>query len=332
MSISYNKNILKDLFAIVLGLMLSKYTTYSFNFEIPIIALATVSTMNRFSIKTFIKNNLWLVLSAGWGVVVAQIFDHNFFLFYIFTFGIFFTCFYFRDKNPKAASNIILGYSFTTVYSTYSKINMVVMVYDVFIVTVLGGVLGFLILLLFPKTEIEENKTENIPSESSPKNIKNILVVTVIVFIAWISYTIFDIKDTFFAYAALAGIYGNINIEKIHKLTPINIGVHLTGCFIATLYSFVTVGLDKFFLLFGLSLAILFFPMLYYKYYGDSGVIKSIASGLIGATIMPLALYLTPFGDITSKAGARALQITVMLTISLIITRILIFLQEDVDG
>ena len=47
---------------------------------------------------------------------------------------------------------------------------------------------------------------------------------------------------------------------------------------------------------------------------------------------MPLSLYLTPFGDITSKAGARALQITTMLMISLVITRILIFLQGETNG
>lgn len=329
---NYNKELMRNLLAIVLGLMFSKYTTYSFNFEIPIIALTTVASMDKFSIKIFIKDNWWLFASAALGVVVARIFNQKFALFYIFTFGVFFTCFYYMDKNPKAIPNIILGYSFTTVYATYTKINMEVMVYDVFIVTVLGGTLGFLILTLLPKIEIKEKKIEKTSPKKSAKNIKTILIVTVVVFIAWISYILFDIKDTFFAYAALAGIYGNINIEKIHKLTPINIGVHLTGCLLATIYSFMIIGLDKFFLLFGLSLAILFFPMLYYKYYGKSDIIKSISSGLIGATIMPLALYLTPFGDITSKAGARALQITTMLMISLVITRILIFLQGETNG
>ncbi|MGL5780529.1 hypothetical protein [Cetobacterium sp.] len=329
---NYNKEIIRDLLAIVFGLMLSKYTTYSFNFEIPIIALATVVSMNKFSIKTFIKDNWWLFASAALGVVIARIFEEKFALFYIFTFGVFFTCFYHMDKNPKAISNIILGYSFTSVYSTYKRINMEVMVYDIFIVTVLGGILGFLILLLLPKTEIIEKKIENTTLKKNPKNLKAILIVTIVVFIAWMSYIVFDIKDTFFAYAALAGIYGNINIEKIHKLTPLNIGVHLLGCLLATIYSFIIIGLDKFFLLFGLSLAILFFPMLYYKYYGSSDITKSISGGLIGATIMPLSLYLTPFGDITSKAGARALQITTMLMISLVITRILIFLQGETNG
>lgn len=332
MYINHNKELMRNLLAIVLGLMFSKYTTYSFNFEIPIIALTTVGTMNKFSIKIFIKDNWWLFASAALGVVVARIFNQKFSLFYIFTFGIFFTCFYYIDKNPKAIPNIILGYSFTTVYATYTKINMEVMVYDVFIVTVLGGVLVFFILTLLPKVEIKEKKIEEMSPKKITKDIKTILIVTVIIFIAWISYIIFDIKDTFFAYAALAGIYGNINIEKIHKLTPVNIGVHLIGCLLATVYSFIIVGLDKFFLLFGLSLAILFFPMLYYKFYGDSDIIKSVSNGLIGATIMPLSLYLTPFGDITSKAGARALQITIMLMISLIITRILIFLQGETNG
>lgn len=331
MCTNYNKDIIRSLLAVVLGLMLSKYTTYSFNFEIPIIALATVTSMNKFSIKIFIKDNFWLFASAATGVIVAQIFDQKFALFYIFTFGIFFTCFYNIDKNLKAIPNIILGYSFTTVYATYRRINMQVMVYDVFIVTVLGGILGFFLLVLLPKSKKQEKKIEDVSLKKRPKNIKNILIVTSVVFIAWMSYIVFDIKDTFFAYAALAGIYGNINIEKIHKLTPINIGVHLIGCLLATIYSFMIIGLDKFFLLFGLSLGILFFPMLYYKYYGDSDIIKSISNGLVGATIMPLALYLTPFGDITSKASARALQITTMLMTSLIITRILIFLQGEKD-
>ncbi|MBC2855439.1 hypothetical protein H3N56_02885 [Cetobacterium sp. 2A] len=329
MCIDYTKDILRDLLAIVLGLMLSKYTTYSFNFEIPIIALSVVTTMPKFCIKRFIKDNWWLAAAAALGFFVAQIFKENFLLFYIFTFGIFFSCFYFIDKSPKGAPNIILGYSFTTIYTTYQKLNMEIMVYDVFIVTILGGLLGFLILTLLPKNKIENIQENNISKEATHKNLGNIVLVTTIVFITWIFYVIFDIKDTFFAYATLAGIYGSINIERIHKLTPMNIVIHTSGCLLATLYSFLVIGVSKFFPILALSLSLLFFPMLYSKYYSDSKIKKSIASGLIGATIMPLALYLTPFGDITSKAGARALQITTMLLISLIITRLLIILGGD---
>lgn len=332
MCINYNNDIIRSLFAIVLGLMLSKYTTYSFNFEIPIIALATITSMDYFSIKIFIKDNWWLVASTALGVIVTQIFNQRFLLFYIFTFGIFFTCFYYMNEYPKGAPNVILGYSFTTVYTTYKKINMSIMVYDIFIVTVLGGILGFLILLIYPKERLKKTEINSPSLKVKSKNIKTILIVTTIIFIAWMTYIIFDIKDTFFAYAALAGIYGNINIDKIHKLTPINIGIHLFGCLFATIYSFFIIGLNRFFLLFALSLSVLFFPMIYFKYYGKSNIIKSISNGLIGATIMPLALYLTPYGDITSKTGARVLQITTMLIISLIITRILIFLQGETDG
>jgi len=332
MSINYNKDIVRGLFAIVLGVMLSKYTSYSFNFQIPIIALATVTNMNRFSIKIFIKENCWVFISAAIGLIVSEIFYQKFALFYILTFGIFFTCFYFIDKNLRAAPSIILGYSFTTIYGTYNKLNMEVMVYDVFIVTVLGGLLGFLLLLLIPKEQKEESKNQNMVLEKSPNKIKNILIVTTIVFLIWMFYTIYDIKDTFFAYAALAGIYGNIDVKKIYRLTPLNIGINLTGCFLATIYSFLVIGLDKFFLLFGLSLGILFFPMLYFKYYGDTVIIKSISNGLLRATIIPLVLYLTPFGDITSRAGARALQIAIMLMSSLVVTRILIFLEGEENG
>ncbi|MEG3014659.1 MAG: hypothetical protein RR795_09470 [Cetobacterium sp.] len=325
----YTKDIIRNLLAVVLGLMLSKYTTYNFNFEIPIIALNVVSTMPKFSIKDFIKKNWWLVAATALGVIVAQTFEEKFLLYYIFTFGIFFSCFYITDKNPMASANIVLGYSFTTVYATYNRLNMKIMVYDIFRVTILGGILGFLILILIPKIKKEKEIIENKPKEITQKNVGAIFLVTTIVFITWTFYVMFDIKDTFFAYATLAGIYGNINIDKIHKLTPLNIGVHITGCFLATLYSFLIVGISKFFLLFALSLSILFFPMVYFKYYGDSQIKKSIAGGLIGATIMPLSLYLTPFGDITSKAGARALQITIMLLISLVITRLLTILGGE---
>ncbi|MBC2852065.1 DUF2955 domain-containing protein [Cetobacterium sp. 8H] len=329
MFIDHTKDIIRSLLAIVLGLMFSKYITYSFNFEIPIIALNIVTTMPKFNIKIFIKNNCWLVFATALGVLVDHVFQEKFLLFYIFTFGVFFSCLYLMDKNPKASSNIVLGYSFTTIYATYYKLNMEIMVYDIFIVTVLGGILGCLILILFPKEQKEQSIQNNKSKEITHKNIGNIFLVTSIVFITWVLYIIFDIKDTFFAYATLAGIYGNINIDKIHELTPLNIGVHIAGCFLATVYSFFIIGISKFFLLFALSLSILFFPMIYFKYYGDSQVKKTIASGLIVATIMPLALYLTPFGDIASKAGARALQITTMLFVSLIITRLLIILGGE---
>ncbi|MGL5377074.1 MAG: DUF2955 domain-containing protein [Cetobacterium sp.] len=334
MSIDYTRDIVKGLLALVLGLMLSKYTNYAFNFEIPIIAFGIVTSSKKFSLKEFIKENWWLIASAGFGVLVSELFHEKYSLFFIFTFGVFFSCFYYVHKNPKAILNSILGYSFTTVYSTYPSQNMEQMVSDIFVVTIIGGILGVFLSTLFR----DDNSTSNaIPLNIDTKkvnntkntNTSNVLLITTIVFITWVFYIFFDIKETFFAFATLALMYGNLDIKKIHKLTPFIISMHVTGCAIAIFYSYLVIGLSTSITLFGLSLSLIFFPMLYYKYYGKTERTRAFASGLIGATILPICLYLNPFSDITSKASARAIQITVMLIISLIFTKVLIVLEKN---
>ncbi|MGL5088696.1 MAG: hypothetical protein ACRC6Z_04490 [Cetobacterium sp.] len=331
MPINHNKDIIKSFLAIVLGVAIAKYTTYSFSFEIPIIAFSVVSMTSKFNLKEFIKNNSWLPISAALGVLAGELLKEKYFLFAIFSFGIFFTCFYFVKKNPKAILNSVLGYSFTSVYSTYANQNMEKLVYDIVIVSILGGILGFIILSIFRNRE-EIVKKEVLPDYKIVKediNIKKIILITTIVFITWLLYVIFNIKETFFAFATLAVMYGNLDLKKIHKLTPIVISIHLTGCLIAIIYSFFINGLGGSMILFLLSLSIIFFPMLYFKYYGNSEIIKSFFNSLISATILPICLYLTPAGDITSKASARALQISIFLAISFAMTKILIMLGDE---
>ncbi|MGL5052344.1 MAG: hypothetical protein ACRC5W_01970 [Cetobacterium sp.] len=330
MPINHNKNIIKSFLAIVLGVALAKYTTYSFSFEIPIIALSVVSTTSKFNLKEFVKSNSWLPLSAALGVLAGELFKEKYFLFAIFSFGIFFTCFYFVKKNPKAILNSILGYSFTSVYSTYANQNMEKLVYDIVIVSILGGILGFIILTFFRNDEkiIKKEILSNHKNIKEDVHIKKIILLTTIIFLTWLLYIIFNIKETFFAFATLAVMYGNLDFKKIHQLTPLVISIHLTGCSIAIIYSFFINGFSSSMILFLLSLSIIFFPILYFKYYGNSEIIKSFFNSLISATILPICLYLTPTGDITSKASARALQISIFLAISFVMTKILIMLGD----
>ncbi|MGL4425207.1 MAG: DUF2955 domain-containing protein [Cetobacterium sp.] len=335
MSIDYTRDILKGLLALVLGLMLSKYTNYAFNFEIPIIAFGIVTSNQKFNLKDFIKENWWLIGAAAFGVFISELLREKYALFFIFTFAIFFSSFYYIHKNPKAILNTILGYSFTTVYSTYPSQNMEKMVSDIFIVTVIGCILGVFLSTIFGDNN---SISKAIPLNKSSKKVNdtekqidtiNVFLITTIVFITWVFYILFDIKDTFFAFATLALMYGNLDIKKIHKLTPFIISMHVTGCAIAIFYSYLVIGLSISVTLFGLSLALIFFPMLYFKYYGKNETTKAFAGGLIGATILPICLYLNPFSDMTSKASARALQITIMLIISLIFTKVLIVLEKN---
>ncbi|MGL6066815.1 MAG: hypothetical protein ACRC0R_07025 [Cetobacterium sp.] len=333
MSINHNKSLLKNYFAIVLGTVLAKYITYSFSFEIPIIALSIVDTKSRFTVTKFLKENSWLPASAALGVLVGEFFKEKYFLFAVFSFGIFFTCFYHVKQNPKAILNSILGYSFTSVYSTYANQNLERLVYDIVIVTILGGVLGIVILFVFKNKNRDILKEKFSEHKIAPENVsvKKVFLLSSIIFLTWLLYIIFNIKDTFFAFATLALMYGNLDIKKIHKLTPLIIFIHISGCLIAIFYSFFVNGLSNSIVLFSLSLSIIFFPMVYFKYYGSSALIKSFSNSLIPATILPICLYLNPAGDITQKAGARALQITVFLLVSFVMTKILLTLDSESD-
>ncbi|MGL5191336.1 MAG: hypothetical protein ACRC7S_16975 [Cetobacterium sp.] len=322
----YTKDILRSLLAIVLGITISKYTSYSFSFEIPIIALSTVTTMKVFNFKNFIKQNCWLVIATAFGLLASEIFKEKFILFFIFTFSIFFSCFYYIYLNPKISSNIILGYSFTTIYSTYNNLNIETMVYDVFIVTTLGGILGFFILLFLPNSKEEKIKAIDLDKKTPNINLYLVVLISILVSITWFLYILFDIKDAFFAFATLAIMYGNLDLKKIQAMTPLIIKTHILGCFIAILYSFLVIGLSKSIFFFTLSLSLIFFPMLYLKYYGETNIHKTIGNGLIAATILPVCLYLNPKSDIAGKAGTRALQITFVLLASSILIKFLISL------
>ncbi|MGL5796834.1 MAG: DUF2955 domain-containing protein, partial [Cetobacterium sp.] len=193
MYIDYTRDIVKGLLALVLGLMLSKYTNYAFNFEIPIIALGIVTNSKKFSLKDFVKENWWLIASAAFGVLISEIFHEKYSLFFIFTFGVFFCCFYYIHKNPKAILNSILGYSFTTVYSTYPSQNMEKMVADIFIVTVIGGLLGVFLSILFrddnsTSKAIPLNKTSKKVENRLKVSTNNILLITSVVFVTWVFY------------------------------------------------------------------------------------------------------------------------------------------------
>ncbi|WP_407537240.1 hypothetical protein [Cetobacterium somerae] len=69
------------------------------------------------------------------------------------------------------------------------------------------------------------------------------------------------------------------------------------------------------------------YPMVYIGYYGKTPFQKIFFFGLIRAIILPICLYLTPYGDIVTKASTRALQITIILIFSMFLTRFLLFIE-----
>lgn len=330
MSTNDNLNFIPDIFrsllAITVGILLSKYTNFSFNFQIPIIAFGIVTTMKKFSIKTFLKNYWWISFFAAIGLLFTEIFRENLPAFAIFTFAIFFSCFFFSYKHPTGIRSGILGYSFTSIYATYNDKIVENMVTDIIWVTILGGLIGWALLIIFP-TGKENPEEKKLQREDIHKNIFHILKITTIVYSLWLAYMFFDIRDTFFAYATLAGIYTNLNLEKIHKLSFLNIIIHSLGCFLAIIFSFFINGISNNPIIFAFSLIIFIYPLIFLGYYGKTSFQRIFFFGIIRAIILPICLYLTPYGDIVTKASTRALQITIILIFSMFLTKFLLFIQ-----
>ncbi|MGL5189432.1 MAG: DUF2955 domain-containing protein [Cetobacterium sp.] len=325
----YSKDILRTIFAITIGLLISKYTNLSFNFQIPVVAFGVVTSMTYFSLKIFLKNYLWTGIFATIGLSVSEIFRDKFLLFSLATFIFFFTCFFLSSRYQNAVRSGILGYSFTTIYSTYSDKIVENMVTDIFTVTFIGGMIGCLLLYIFPKKK-EEYKISAITSnENIHPSFLTALKITIIVFTIWILYMIFDIRDTFFAYATLAGIYTNLNLDKIHKLSFLNIFIHVLGCTIAIIFSFLINGIGNNPIIFSLGIMLFFYPLIYLGYYGDTPYKRGFYFGVVRATILPICLYLSPYGDIVTKASSRAIQITIMLLFSMLLTRLILFIEGD---
>ncbi|WP_432204875.1 hypothetical protein ACQ9ZF_01450 [Cetobacterium somerae] len=323
---NYIPHILRSLFAVTFGILLSKYTNLSFNFQIPIIAFSVVTGMNKFCIKTFFKEYWWVSFFAAIGLLFTEIFRENLAAFSIITFGVFFSCFYFSYKHPNGIRSSILGYSFTSIYATYNDKIVENMVVDIIIVTILGGLIGAIILFLIP-TGLNNNPPKKFKRENIHKNISHIFKISLIVFSLWFSYMFFNIRDTFFAYATLAGIYTNLELDKIHKLSFLNILIHTLGCSLAIIFSFLINGISDNPIIFAFGLMIFIYPLIYKGYYGKSVSEKAFYFGIVRACILPICLYLTPFGDIVAKASTRALQITIILIFSMFLTRFFMFIN-----
>lgn len=323
-----NRNILRVTLAISIGLLCAKYLNLAFNFQIPITAMVLVTTLKKFSLKRFFKTQIWVYLFAILGLYFSEIFRYNQGAFAVITFSIIFTGFYFSHNYASAVRSGILGYSFATIYGSYSDKSVESMVKDLSLDIIIGGLIGFILLTLIPTKE-NNQPVPKLKREDIHKNIKHTFILSFIVFSIWISYMFFDIRDTFFAYATLTGIYGNIYLDKIHKLSIMNIGCHILGCFLSIIFSFIMDGMSLFPPLFLLSLLVLFYPIIYLAYYSATKEKRIFYMTLIGAIVLPLSLYLTPESDIVQKASTRALQISVMLILSLFVSRLLILFQGD---
>lgn len=323
-------DILRITLGVSIGLMLSKYLTLSFNFQIPTVAMMVVLGMDKFNLKVFIKSNSWIIGAATLGLFITEIFRNNHLVLSVFTFGFIFSVFFFNHKNPSGMRSAVLGYSFTTIFATYSDKNVESMVTDIYLVTIIGGLLGWGLLLLFPKKPHEMVGIKKVKKEREEihKNIGNTLLISIMLFLIWMSFMIFDIRGAFFAYATLAGIYGNLSLETIHKLSPLNIGIHVTGCTLAIIFSFFMDGRGITPPIFLLGLMCLFYPLGYMGFYGNTPKKRAFSMGLIRAIILPIALYLTPNGDIVQQASTRAIQITVMVIGSMVITNLLLKIEE----
>lgn len=328
-SIDYTKDIFRCLFGVVIGFIICKYTTLSFGFLTPVIIFGTVFSMKKFSLKKFITNNIWIVAFSWIGLFLSEILFENKLALCFVTFGLFFSAFFFIHKNPAGIKMGLLGYTCASIYYTYSYIKIESMVKDLVFLVIIGGFVSWVLFIIFPNT-LNFPSGAKIERKEIHKNINNTLKITTIIFLVWLIYMVYDIRDTFFAYATLCGIYGNLNMEDIYSLSIPNIMINILGCILAIIFSFIVNGISSSFLVFVLGLMILFYPMFHVVYYG-SLKIKNFALGLIRGTIFPIGLYLTPYGDITSKASARALQISIMLLISMFIIRILLYIEGDKD-
>lgn len=325
----YSKDILRTLFAITIGLLVSKYTNLSFNFQIPVVAFGIVTGMTSFSLKLFLKNYLWTGVFATIGLFISELFKDKFLLFSLLTFLFFFICFFLSNRYQNAVRSGILGYTFITIYSTYSDKIVENMVIDVFTVTFIGGIIGCLLLYIFPKEKKEIKKSKMSADKNSHPKFFEAFKITIIIFIIWILYMIFDIRDTFFAYATLAGIYTNLNLDKIHKLSFMNIFIHVLGCTISIIFSFLINGIGNNPLIFSFGIMLFFYPLIYLGHYSDTPSKRGFYFGIVRATILPICLYLTPYGDIITRASSRAIQITVMLLFSMFLTRFILFIEGD---
>ena len=82
-------------------------------------------------------------------------------------------------------------YKRQTIYATYSDKVVENIVIDIVLVTVLGGVIGWILLLIFPTKEqnlgIKKSQREDID-----KDIFHIFKITIIVFALWLEMCIRD--------------------------------------------------------------------------------------------------------------------------------------------
>nr|WP_307776124.1 hypothetical protein [uncultured Cetobacterium sp.] len=322
----YTKDIFRCLLGLVAGFIICKYTTLYFGFLAPAVIFGTVFSMKDFSLKKFLKSNFWIVVFSWMGLFIGEIFFENRLGLCIITFGFFFSAFFFIHKNQSGIRMGILGYTYTTINSTY-LLNVEPMVKDIAIIIVISGFISWILFIIFPNT-LEIPISKKIEREEIHKDVKNTLKITIIIFLGWLLYMLFDIKDTFFAYATLCSIYGNLDMEEIYRVSLPNILINILGCTLAIIFSFMINGISSSLIVFSLGLMLLFYPMFYVVYYGSLNLKKTFL-GLIKGTIFPIGLYLTPYGDITSKAFARALQISIMLLVSMVIIRILLFIEGD---
>ena len=321
-------DIIRVLLGVVTGFIFCKYTKIFFNFLTPMITFSTLFYMNKFSIKLFIKKNWWIFGFSCIGLILSEILVGKPLIFAIITFGIFFSCFFFIHKNITGVNSGVLGYTFTTIYFTYASTPIESMVKDMAISIFISGCIAWILFFIFPtgKANLDITKQER---EDVHRDVFNTIKITTIIFIVWLFYMFYDIKDTFFAYATLCGLYGNLSFNKIYVLTLPNILINISGCILAIILSFFINGISTNPIIFSLSLMIIFFPMLYFGYYEKTPKIKILSLSLIRATIFPIGLYLTPYGDIVSKAFARALQITTMLIISMILIKLLMIIKGE---
>lgn len=324
----YIKDIIRCVFGIIMGFIVCKYTQLSFGFLTPVLIFGTVFTNYKFSLKVYIKNNWWIFGFGVFGLFISEIFSNNILALSIVTYAFFFTSLFFIHKNQSGVRMGILGYTCLTIYYTYSSLPVENMIKDLFFVIVLGGVISFILLTIFPNSR-PSNTSLKKEREDIHKNIENTLLVTTIVFLVWILYMIFNIRETFFAYATLCGVYGSLDLEIINKESFPSIYANILGCSVAILFSFILNGIGRNFFIFTLGLMVLFFPMLYNVYYSSNIKVIKFFVALIKGTIFPIGLYLTGSGDIFSKAFARGVQITVMLVVSILLIKVILYAKGE---
>lgn len=320
------KDTIRATLAVTIGLLFSKYLNISFNFLIPGSAFTAVYTMTNFTVKKFLRANMFIVLFAYGGLFLAECLKGKNISFFILTFIIFFTSLFFVYKDPAGIRSGMLGYTFTTIYFTYKNKIVENMIRDLLVAVLFAGIISAVLLVFIPKNE-EEKIAPKPKRQEIHKNVKNTFGITLVLSIIWLMYMFFDIRDTFFAYATLWGIYANLDVEKIHTVTYPTILVNVIGCFLSIVFSFFINGISNNPIIFFCGLVLLFYPIIYRMYFKNKVILASVVRGII----FPIALYLTPQGDTLFKSSKRGFQISVFLIVSMILTKIYLVLSEDED-